>query len=89
MIRVTCTTELIDEKISEEYESCCSWVTESKLEKYHRIQTDITTNQVISEETCYLVTRWTTHFNGVETFNRLDEESFNSLPAAKAYFDTH
>ena len=88
-IKVNCKTELIDEKVSEEYDACCSWVTESKLEKCHKTQTDASTNRIISEEHYYSVTSWTTHFNGVETFNRLDEEFFDSLPKAREYFDKH
>jgi hypothetical protein len=86
-IRVRCETELLDEKVSETYDACCTWVTESKLEKCHRTKTDEYTGSVVLEEHYYAVTSWTTHFNGVETFNRLDEEFFDSLPEAEACFN--
>ncbi len=86
-IRVHCETELLDEKVSETYDACCIWVTESKLEKCHRTETDEDTKVVVLEEYYYSVTSWTTHFNGVEAFNRLEEEFFDSLPEAVAYFN--
>ena len=86
-IKVNTDRELIDQKTSTSYDACCIWTTESTLAKCREMRTDTDTGKIISDEVYYTVIDYTTHFNGVETDYRIDDEYFDSLPEAESYFN--